>query len=295
MNTKISTRERGQLTLKGLRKLTLTLAAVIAAAGMLAAEAPAAQAATARNGICEAGEFCYYYNSNQAGSVSDFSTSLGDYGTSQPSCYEFRGPGAGYGLCLKNQAASVWNRSSQTVRVFYNSNYAGAYQDFAPGASGNLSSTLKNNNAAHMFISTPAPAQPTTSRQAQLAAWQAWALNPANWKAKTDGGLPGIDQDGAYGAQCADLGRSWAAYISKLVGFDGNDTYTSSKTGWTKTGTNLSLAQPGDVITHFLGIKHVVVVVAGPVNGMITVIEQNPSSPHISKYAITSAGYIWRP
>ncbi|WFF04630.1 peptidase inhibitor family I36 protein [Micromonospora sp. WMMD1076] len=105
--------------------------------------------AASRDGVCDSGEFCYYYNSNQAGSVSDFTTSIDDYGTTQPTCYEFKGAGNGKGLCVKNNAASVWNRTSKTVRVYYNSNFAGATQDFAAGAKGNLNATLKNNNASH--------------------------------------------------------------------------------------------------------------------------------------------------
>ena len=34
-------------------------------------------------------------------------------------------------MCVKNNAASVWNRSSKTVRVYFNTDYAGAHQDFA--------------------------------------------------------------------------------------------------------------------------------------------------------------------
>lgn len=111
--------------------------------------AATAQAATPRNGVCEDGEFCYYYNSDQQGSVSDFTVSVGDYGTTQPSCYDFKGPGAGQGLCIKNDAASVWNRTTQTATVFFNSGYGGAAQSFAPGAKQNLNATLKNNNASH--------------------------------------------------------------------------------------------------------------------------------------------------
>ena len=112
--------------------------------------------AASRNGTCSSGEFCYYYNSNEKGSVSDFTGSLGDYGTKQPSCYEFKGSGNGKGRCIKNDAASVWNRSNKTVRVYYNSNYGGAHQDFKPGAKGNLNSTIKNNNASHQFLSSGA-------------------------------------------------------------------------------------------------------------------------------------------
>ncbi|WP_239082521.1 peptidase inhibitor family I36 protein [Actinoplanes teichomyceticus] len=114
--------------------------------------APGAASAADRDGACDSGEFCYYYNSNQAGSVSDFTGSLDDYGTTQPSCYEFKGAGEGNGVCVKNNAASVWNRTGHTVRVYFNSNYAGAGQDFAPGAKGNLNATLKNNNASHELL-----------------------------------------------------------------------------------------------------------------------------------------------
>ena len=43
----------------------------------------------------------------------------------------------------------MWNRTSKTVTVYFNSNYGGAHQSFAAGAKGNLNATLKNNNASH--------------------------------------------------------------------------------------------------------------------------------------------------
>jgi surface antigen len=132
----------------------LTLAAAVAlAVPMVAATATSASAAS-RDGACNSGEFCYYYNSDNAGSISDFAGSVSDYGTTQPGCYDFKGAGNGQGQCIKNNAASVWNRSGKTVRVYYNTGYAGTYQDIAPGAKKNLNSTLKNNNASHKFLST---------------------------------------------------------------------------------------------------------------------------------------------
>ena len=134
--------------MKALTKaLTLAAAAASIAAPMLTLAAPAQ--AEGRNGVCESGEFCYYYNSDNAGSISDFTGSISDYGTTQPSCYDFKGDGNGKGQCIKNNAASVWNRTGETVRVYYNSGYAGSFQDIAPGGKGNLNSTLKNNNASH--------------------------------------------------------------------------------------------------------------------------------------------------
>ncbi|KAB2368154.1 CHAP domain-containing protein [Actinomadura montaniterrae] len=132
------------------KTLTFAGAALALTAPLVASVSPAY--AAGRDGVCDSGEFCYYYNSNEAGSISDFTTSIGDYGTTQPSCYDFKSAGSGQGVCVKNNAASVWNRTSHTVRVYYNSNYGGAYQDFAAGAKGNLNATLKNNNASHQIL-----------------------------------------------------------------------------------------------------------------------------------------------
>ncbi|GGK91579.1 hypothetical protein Sme01_53950 [Sphaerisporangium melleum] len=137
-------------------KILAATAAMVAGGAMLATASPAS--AAVRNGVCEAGEFCYYFNSDNKGSVSDFAGSVADYGTKQPSCFDFKGAGAGKGKCIKNSAASVWNRSAKTVRVYYNSNYGGSvYQDFKPGAKGNLKAGLKNQNASHQFGPSSAP------------------------------------------------------------------------------------------------------------------------------------------
>ncbi|MEU7476811.1 peptidoglycan DD-metalloendopeptidase family protein [Lentzea sp. NPDC042327] len=131
--------------------MALAAAAAVLAAASLTALTVTPAAAAARDGVCDSGEFCYFYNSDHAGSVSDFAGSISDYGSTQPSCYDFKSAGAGQGLCVKNNAASVWNRTGGTVRVYFNSGYAGATQDFASGAKTNLNSTLKNNNASHQF------------------------------------------------------------------------------------------------------------------------------------------------
>ncbi|MFA1549735.1 peptidase inhibitor family I36 protein [Actinomadura chokoriensis] len=125
--------------------------AVIAFSGPESVNASAAGAAASRNGVCDSGEFCYYFNSGNKGSLSDFTGSVADLGAKQPSCYEFKSAGTGKGKCVKNNAASVWNRSSKTVRVYFNSGYGGKYQDFKAGAKGNLNSSLKNQNASHQF------------------------------------------------------------------------------------------------------------------------------------------------
>lgn len=157
----------------------LTVVGVTLALGAPAATflSTSADAATARNGVCDNGEFCYYYNSNEAGSVSDFSTSVADYGTTEPSCYDFKTAGQnGYGKCIKNDAASVWNRTDKIVHVYYNSNYGGASQAISPGDKTNLNSTLKNQNASHDIggvsstsCSTSGTGDPNTC--AQAVAW----------------------------------------------------------------------------------------------------------------------------
>ena len=140
---------------KHARALSALLATVVLLLTGAAFAGPAS--AASRDGVCNSGEFCYYYNSGEAGSVSDFTASLDDYGATQPTCYEFKGAGAGKGVCVKNNAASVWNRTGKTVRVYFNSNFAGAHQDFAAGAKGNLNATLKNNNASHELLTAAPP------------------------------------------------------------------------------------------------------------------------------------------
>lgn len=129
---------------------TTALAALGAALlSMTVITAPAAQAATAQNGVCESGEFCLYYNSDHGGSLSDFTGSISDYGS-----YTFKSGGSGQGQNVKNNAASVWNRTSAVVTVFYKSGYAGAIDSISTGSKVNLKSTLKNENAGHRFGSS---------------------------------------------------------------------------------------------------------------------------------------------
>lgn len=133
------------------RRVVGLLGALAAGVLMPMITAAPAQAATARNGVCESGEFCYYYNSDNAGSVSDFSSSVPDLGATQPSCYDFKSSGNGQGVCVKNHAASVRNRTGGKVTVYFNSGYGGTSQTIASGADANLVTGLKNENASHLF------------------------------------------------------------------------------------------------------------------------------------------------
>ena len=136
-----------------------TMARRIASAGSLLALAagalliPASTASAAeRNGVCDAGEVCFYYNTNGHGSISDFNGSIPNYGGSQPNCYDFRGPGNGQGKCVKNNAAAVWNRTGRPVIVYYNSYFWGDRELIPDGKLVNLKPGLKNNNASHKIF-----------------------------------------------------------------------------------------------------------------------------------------------
>ena len=133
------------------RRSIVGLLAGIGLVATFTAIAPAASAA-ARDGICQSGEFCYYYNSGNAGSLIDFSGSrpdLGDDGSG--ACYKFISSGNGRGQCVKNNAASFWNRTSSPVTVFYNSDYGGIFQRIPAGGKNDFRAALKNNNAGHLI------------------------------------------------------------------------------------------------------------------------------------------------
>lgn len=138
---------------------------------------PTTAQATERDGVCDSGEVCFYHNSNQQGSVSDFTGSIPNYGNSQPNCYEFKGPGKGKGNCLKNDAASVKNNTDQPVTVYYNSNYKGASQTIPAGASVNLDPALKNNNASHQIGTDTTNTPPAESGDLDNPHGPAWGSN----------------------------------------------------------------------------------------------------------------------
>ncbi|MET1072172.1 MAG: peptidase inhibitor family I36 protein [Umezawaea sp.] len=108
--------------------------------------------AAARDGNCQTNEFCYYWGSGQTGSLSDFTASVADYGKTQPTCYDYKGAGAGKGTCIKNNAASVENNSSRVVRVFFNTGQVGVYQDIPAHSKRELNGSLIANNASHKFL-----------------------------------------------------------------------------------------------------------------------------------------------
>lgn len=92
----------------------------------------------------------------------------------------------------------------------------------------------------------PGPAPST-----EIESFRSWALNSANWNSSTPSGEPGIDADATYGAQCADLGIAWSAWVGRRVPFDGWDTREFDKPGWKPIVGTLASARPGDVVTRW--------------------------------------------
>ncbi|MGV9361041.1 MULTISPECIES: peptidase inhibitor family I36 protein [unclassified Amycolatopsis] len=127
------------------KNVVRTSLAVGAAAALAMAVTGTASAATPRNGKCELGEFCLWYGYNQTGSVSDFNGSVSDYGTSQPTCYEFKGPGLGQGECIRNNALSVKNNTTgHTIFLYFN----GGHYQLSVGQALNVG----NRDTSHTFI-----------------------------------------------------------------------------------------------------------------------------------------------
>jgi hypothetical protein len=128
---------------------------VLGALLLVVTNSTAPASAATRNGTCESGEICFYYLSNYQGSLSDFTGSLDNYGSTQPSCYEFKTAGqAGYGACMKNNARSVRNLTGNAARIYFNSGYCGSYDTVPANSLRNLSVTV-DNNASHQFSPYP--------------------------------------------------------------------------------------------------------------------------------------------
>lgn len=105
-------------------------------------------AQTARNGKCENLEFCFYYNSDQKGSVSDHEDAVADLAP-----YVFKSPGAGQGQVVKNNAASACNNMGRySVRVYYNSNHDGPYDTIPPRTCRNLKVTYNENASFEWWL-----------------------------------------------------------------------------------------------------------------------------------------------
>ena len=184
------------MTTTSLRRIASAASILALSIGALAF--PTTAQAAERDGVCDSGEVCFYHNSNQQGSVSDFTGSIPNYGDSQPDCYEFKGSGKGKGECLKNDAASVTNNTDHPVTVYYNSNFKGASQTIPAGTSTNLDPALKNNNASHQ-IGTDTAQKPPESGSINNPHDPAWGPNGgytprAQWlKDRIEQEFPNVD------------------------------------------------------------------------------------------------------
>jgi hypothetical protein len=134
-------------------KRTLTTAgALTAALGLTTILAPTAAASTGFNGVCEVNEICLYWGDNNTGAVFDTAAIYGDFGVER----FVNGSGTGQGSYVKNNAASIWNRTVVDICVFYNENFGGPYDLIPRGASMNLVVT-KNDNASDRAAYSSAP------------------------------------------------------------------------------------------------------------------------------------------
>jgi hypothetical protein len=126
-----------------------------------------------------------------------------------------------------------------------------------------------------------------------LSNWINWALDPSHWNSKTDGGNPGVDVDGAYGAQCADISKSWVhdrlhmGSYPLLTAQDNN----SNPVLWGADIPPQAHQQPmgekikaGDVVFFVWG--HTAIAInEEDEEGRFSVVEQNYPSPHKNAYS----------
>jgi len=115
-------------------------ASVLASVALSTASVVGAAHAGAQDGVPNNDEFIFYYNSGQTGSLSDFSAAKADLAG-----FDFVSAGTGYGQGVKNNAASVDNRRAVAARVYFNSNYAGAYDHVNADSARNLVNTYNDN------------------------------------------------------------------------------------------------------------------------------------------------------
>ncbi len=129
-----------------MRLRTLLLGAAVAATAAVSLPTPAfawsgtiipSETGSVR---CDRGRMCLFYNSNQQGAKKSFGGKVHNFID-----YRFEGPGAGSGLTVKNNAASITNGTDNWVTVYFNSNYAGNRDWVHPYSYGRLRYTYNNN------------------------------------------------------------------------------------------------------------------------------------------------------
>lgn len=135
--------------MKASRKALSAALAIPAAAVAVLGMAPMAHAESREN--CPDWEkdcAVFYFNSNNQGSHTAFTRD----GVANLAGYTFLSSGAGKGQPVKNNAASFWNASVDSIAtVFFNSNYGGACDTFAPLADADRLARTYNENASFDF------------------------------------------------------------------------------------------------------------------------------------------------
>lgn len=124
-----------------------TVAALIVTVTLTLSAVPAAAFAAGQDGVENAGELVFFYNSSLGGSFVDIAKKKANL-----SCCTFITAGNGQGQSVKNNAASVKNWNTQKARIFYNSDYAGIYDTIDPLTAATLVNTY-NNNASFKWVS----------------------------------------------------------------------------------------------------------------------------------------------
>ncbi|MDR1447953.1 MAG: hypothetical protein LBI63_03200 [Candidatus Ancillula sp.] len=132
--------------------------------------------------------------------------------------------------------------------------------------------------------------------------WVNWVLDKKNWNSVTDGGNSGIDVDGAYGAQCVDLSKSWvqsALHLQSpplLTAIDENGeavAWGSSPPNGVYQVDKQESIKSGDII--FFRFGHTAVAINNEDgSGRFRVVEQNIPSPHKNAYPKTQVLAVFR-
>lgn len=117
------------------RLVTGVLAVVV-----LATVAPAPASAAARNGVCDAGEFCLYRDRNFAGPIMDWPGGFDD-----DRYADNRYPSGHY---LDDTTSSVWNRSNCQVSIWQHRFFGDPGITLAAGAKKNTAGTPLSDDKA---------------------------------------------------------------------------------------------------------------------------------------------------
>ncbi len=127
-----------------MRIKSLAAVAAVASVAMIGTALPAS---AEKDGRCDPGDGCLYYNGNRGGSLIDYV-----YNDTNLAGDRFLSAGAGRGQSVKNNAASAWNNYTPAhLRVYYNENYLGPYDDIPGGGWENLVHTW-NDNASLRWV-----------------------------------------------------------------------------------------------------------------------------------------------